>query len=103
VAIFWSGFAVDRLYRPFSAAEVTYDSGFDGGFGNHPGVPALLAVFAILGGIIAALFLIPMLRLLWVHDPAAAVLAAGTAGSGIVELTMVPLGLLLAAFAGVVK
>ena len=86
---------------PFNPAEVTSDSDFDGGFANHPGIRALSAVFAILGGIITAVFLIPMLRLLWVHDPAATGLAAGAAGSGIAEPTMVPLGLVQAAFAGV--
>lgn len=68
---------------------------------NIGGIASLAAVFAILGGILAAVTLMPLLRVLRVKDAAATGLAAGAAGSGITAATMVPLGLVQTAFAGV--
>jgi putative effector of murein hydrolase len=65
------------------------------------GVPALSAVFAIAAGILVAITLPSVLRLLRVDDPAATGLAAGTAGSGIATARVIPMGPVPAAFAGV--
>lgn len=65
------------------------------------GVPALSAVFGITAGILVAVILPGVLRLLRVHHPAATGLAAGTAGSGIAAASVIPMGPIPAAFAGV--
>jgi putative effector of murein hydrolase len=65
------------------------------------GVPALSAVFGITAGILVAVILPGVLRLLRVDHPAATGLAAGTAGSGIAAASVIPLGPIPAAFAGV--
>ncbi|AFL86832.1 putative effector of murein hydrolase [Terriglobus roseus DSM 18391] len=65
------------------------------------GVPALSAVFGITAGILVAVILPGVLRLLRVNHPAATGLAAGTAGSGIAAASVIPLGPIPAAFAGV--
>ena len=65
------------------------------------GVPSLTAVFAILGGVLMAVALPAMRRLLRVTDEAATGLAAGTAGSGIATARAITVGPLAAAFAGV--
>lgn len=65
------------------------------------GVPALTTVFAIAAGVLVAVCLPGLVRLLRVTDPAAAGLAAGTAGSGIATARVVPMGTVPLAFAGV--
>ena len=65
------------------------------------GVPSLSAVFGIAAGILVAVILPSVLKLLHVHHPAATGLAAGTAGSGIAAASVIPLGPIPAAFAGV--
>lgn len=65
------------------------------------GLPALTTVFAIAAGVLVAVCLPALQRLLRVSDPAALGLAAGTAGSGIATARVVPLGTLPVAFAGV--
>ena len=65
------------------------------------GIPALSAVFGIAAGILVAVILPGMLKLLRVQHPAATGLAAGTAGSGIAAASVIPLGPVPAAFAGV--
>ncbi len=65
------------------------------------GVPALTTVFAITAGVLMAVTLPWVMKLLHIHDPAAAGLAAGTAGSGIATARVVPMGTLPLAFAGV--
>ncbi len=65
------------------------------------GIPSLSAVFGITAGILVAVMLPSLLRLLRVTDPAATGLAAGTAGSGIAAASVIPLGPIPAAFAGV--
>lgn len=65
------------------------------------GVPALTTVFAITAGVLMAVTLPWVMKLLRIHDPAAAGLAAGTAGSGIATARVVPMGTLPLAFAGV--
>ena len=65
------------------------------------GVPALSAVFAIAAGILVAVTLPSVLKLLRVDDAAATGLAAGTAGSGIATARVIPMGPVPAAFAGV--
>jgi putative effector of murein hydrolase len=59
------------------------------------------AIIAILGGILTAIMLPMLLRLLRVHHPAATGLSAGTAGAGIAAASVIPLGPLPAAFAGI--
>lgn len=65
------------------------------------GVPALTTVFAIAAGVLVAVCLPWLMRLLRVTNPAAAGLAAGTAGSGIATARVVPMGTVPVAFAGV--
>ena len=65
------------------------------------GLPALTTVFAIAAGVLVAVCLPWLMKVLRVTDPAAAGLAAGTAGSGIATARVVPLGTLPTAFAGV--
>jgi putative effector of murein hydrolase len=65
------------------------------------GIPALSAVFGITAGILVAVILPSVLRMLRVTHPAATGLAAGTAGSGIAAASVIPLGPVPAAFAGV--
>ena len=65
------------------------------------GIPALAAVFGVLTGVLVAVALRPLLRVLRVRDSAAVGLAAGTAGSGIGASSVIPLGPVEAAFAGV--
>jgi putative effector of murein hydrolase len=65
------------------------------------GIPSLSAVFGITAGILVAVILPGVLKLLRVHHPAATGLAAGTAGSGIAAASVIPLGPVPAAFAGV--
>jgi predicted murein hydrolase (TIGR00659 family) len=65
------------------------------------GVPALSACLAIIGGILIAIFLDPILRWTNIHDPSARGLAAGTAGSGLGASRVIPQHTLSAAFAGV--
>ena len=65
------------------------------------GSAALTAVFAILAGILTAIALPMLLRTLRVHHAAATGLAAGTAGSGIAAASVIPLGPVPAAFAGI--
>lgn len=65
------------------------------------GAASLTAIFAVVGGILAAVVLPVMLRLLRVHHPAATGLSAGTAGSGIAAASVIPLGPVPAAFAGI--
>jgi putative effector of murein hydrolase len=65
------------------------------------GIPSLSAVFGITAGILVAVMLPLLLRLLRVNDPAATGLAAGTAGSGIGAASVIPFGPVPAAFAGV--
>lgn len=68
---------------------------------NIGGTASLTAVFAIVAGILTAVFLPMLLRVLRVNHPAATGLAAGTAGSGIAAAAVIPLGPVPAAFAGV--
>jgi putative effector of murein hydrolase len=65
------------------------------------GQAALSAAFAILGGIIAAMAIRGLLRLLRVHNPHALGLAAGTAGSGIAAAYVASFGEGPAAFAAI--
>jgi putative effector of murein hydrolase len=65
------------------------------------GLPSLSAVLAILGGILVAISIDPILHLLKIHEPSAKGLAAGTAGSGIGASRVIPQHTLSAAFAGV--
>jgi putative effector of murein hydrolase len=65
------------------------------------GTASLTAVFAIVAGILTAIFLPMLLRALRVQHPAAIGLAAGTAGSGIAAASVIPLGPVPAAFAGI--
>ena len=65
------------------------------------GLPSLAAVLAIAGGILVAVGLDPVLRLLHIHEPATRGLAAGTAGSGIGASRVIPQHPVAAAFAGV--
>jgi putative effector of murein hydrolase len=65
------------------------------------GTASLTAVFAIVAGILTAIFLPMLLRALRVQHSAAIGLAAGTAGSGIAAASVIPLGPVPAAFAGI--
>ena len=65
------------------------------------GNPSLTAVLAIVGGVLVAIGIDPILRWLRVTSPAAQGLAAGTAGSGIGAAQVIPQHPLAAAFAGV--
>jgi len=65
------------------------------------GIPSLSAVLAILGGILVAISIDPVLRWLKIDEPSAKGLAAGTAGSGIGASRVIPQHTLSAAFAGV--
>lgn len=65
------------------------------------GVPALTTVFAIAAGVLVAVCLPLLMKVLRVTDPAAAGLAAGTSGSGIAMARVVHLGTVPVAFAGV--
>jgi putative effector of murein hydrolase len=65
------------------------------------GLPSLSAVLAILGGILVAIAIDPVLHLLKITEPSAKGLAAGTAGSGIGASRVIPQHTLSAAFAGV--
>jgi putative effector of murein hydrolase len=65
------------------------------------GIPSLSAVLAILGGILVAISIDPILNWLKIHEPSARGLAAGTAGSGIGASRVIPQHTLSAAFAGV--
>jgi putative effector of murein hydrolase len=65
------------------------------------GIPSLSAVLAILGGILVAISIDPILHLLKITEPSARGLAAGTAGSGIGASRVIPQHTLSAAFAGV--
>ena len=68
---------------------------------NIGGLPSLTAVFAIMAGILTAVALPALQRVLRVNDEAAIGLAAGTAGSGIATSRAIHIGPLAAAFAGV--
>jgi predicted murein hydrolase (TIGR00659 family) len=65
------------------------------------GIPSLSAVLAILGGILVAISIDPILHWLKINEPSARGLAAGTAGSGIGASRVIPQHTLSAAFAGV--
>ena len=65
------------------------------------GIPSLSAVLAILGGILVAISIDPILHWLKINEPSAKGLAAGTAGSGIGASRVIPQHTLSAAFAGV--
>jgi putative effector of murein hydrolase len=65
------------------------------------GIPSLSAVLAILGGILVAVAIDPVLHWINIDEPAARGLAAGTAGSGIGASRVIPQHTLSAAFAGV--
>ncbi len=65
------------------------------------GIPSLSAVLAILGGILVAISIDPVLDWLAIREPSARGLAAGTAGSGIGASRVIPQHTLSAAFAGV--
>lgn len=65
------------------------------------GNPSLSTVFAILGGILVASTIDPVLTWMKVREPAARGLAAGTAGSGIGASQVIPQHTVSAAFAGV--
>jgi putative effector of murein hydrolase len=65
------------------------------------GLPSLSAVLAILGGILVAISIDPILHLLHITEPSARGLAAGTAGSGIGASRVIPQHTLSAAFAGI--
>jgi len=65
------------------------------------GIPSLSAVLAILGGILVAISIDPVLGWLKIDEPSAKGLAAGTAGSGIGASRVIPQHTLSAAFAGV--
>jgi predicted murein hydrolase (TIGR00659 family) len=65
------------------------------------GLPSLSAVLAILGGILVAVAIDPVLQCIRITEPSARGLAAGTAGSGIGASRVIPQHTLSAAFAGV--
>ncbi|SDG04842.1 LrgB family protein [Terriglobus roseus] len=65
------------------------------------GTASLTAIFAVVGGIITAIILPMLLRILRVHHPAATGLTAGTAGAAIAAASVIPLGPIPAAFAGI--
>ena len=65
------------------------------------GTASLTAVFAILAGILAAVVLPFVMRVLKIDQAAAVGLAAGTGGSGIAAASVIPLGPVPAAFAGI--
>ena len=65
------------------------------------GDPSLTAVLAIVGGVLVAISIDPVLRVLRVTAPGPRGLAAGTAGSGIGAAQVIPQHPLAAAFAGV--
>ena len=65
------------------------------------GDASLTAVLAILGGIMVAISIDPILRSLHAESPAAKGLSAGTAGSGIGAAQVIPQHPVAAAFAGV--
>jgi putative effector of murein hydrolase len=65
------------------------------------GIPSLSAVLAIIGGILVAVSIDPLLHRLSIREPAARGLAAGTAGSGIGASRVIPQHTISAAFAGV--
>jgi putative effector of murein hydrolase len=65
------------------------------------GIPSLSAVLAIIGGILVAVSIDPLLHRLRIREPAARGLAAGTAGSGIGASRVIPQHTISAAFAGV--
>lgn len=65
------------------------------------GIPSLSAVFAILGGILVAMAIDPILHWFRIDEPSAKGLAAGTSGSGIGASRVIPQHTLSAAFAGV--
>ncbi len=65
------------------------------------GIPSLSAVLAIVGGILVAVSIDPILDWLTIRDPSARGLAAGTAGSGLGASRVIPQHTLSAAFAGV--
>jgi len=65
------------------------------------GIPSLSAVLAIIGGILVAISIDPILRWLKLEEPSAKGLAAGTAGSGLAASRVIPQHTLSAAFAGV--
>ena len=65
------------------------------------GIPSLSAVLAILGGILVAISIDPLLHALKINEPSARGLAAGTAGSGIGASRVIPQHTLSAAFAGI--
>lgn len=65
------------------------------------GNPSLTAVLAIVGGVLVAVSIDPILRVLRVEAPAPKGLAAGTAGSGIGAAQVIPQHPVAAAFAGV--
>ena len=54
------------------------------------GIPSLSAVLAILGGILVAISIDPILHWLKINEPSARGLAAGTAGSGIGASRVIP-------------
>ena len=65
------------------------------------GNPSLTAVLAIVSGIIVAVVIDPLLRVLRISDAASKGLAAGVAGSGIGAAQVIPQHPVAAAFAGV--
>ncbi|WP_158787084.1 LrgB family protein [Granulicella sp. L46] len=65
------------------------------------GIPSLSAVLAIIGGVLVAISIDPVLRWLKIDEPSAKGLAAGTAGSGLGASRVIPQHTLSAAFAGV--
>ncbi len=65
------------------------------------GLASLAAVLAIAGGILVAVGMDPVLRLMKIYGPAARGLSAGAAGSGIGASKVIPQHPLAAAFAGV--
>lgn len=65
------------------------------------GIGSLTAVFAIAAGILVAVALPWMTKVLRIRDEAAAGLAAGTAGSGIATARVISMGAVPVAFAGV--
>ena len=65
------------------------------------GTASLTAVFAILAGILAAVVMPTLMRVLKIDHAAAVGLAAGTGGSGIAAAAVIPLGSVPAAFAGI--
>lgn len=65
------------------------------------GIPSLSAVLAIIGGVLVAISIDPVLHWLKIDEPSAKGLAAGTAGSGLGASRVIPQHTLSAAFAGV--